>query len=102
LIHTFSWFGLENSLDNPSYQNETENLNNPISIKDIELVFKIFPSKRTSGPDVITGKFHRIFDEKIIITFYNIIFFLKLEQGTIPAHSRRPSQIKQGLSEALN
>lgn len=39
-------------------QEEMANMNSYISIKEIESVAKIFPKKKTSDPNVITGEFY--------------------------------------------
>lgn len=42
---------------------EMENLNRPITSKDIELVIKNLPTERSPGPDGITGKFYQTFED---------------------------------------
>lgn len=39
-------------------QEEMANMNGYISIKEIEIVAKIFPTKKTSDPNVFTGEFY--------------------------------------------
>ena len=44
---------------NPPSHEETENLNRPIMSEEIELVVKIFPTKRSPGPDGFTGELYQ-------------------------------------------
>lgn len=48
-----------------SKQEEIENVNIPISIKETEFEIKDNPTKKTSDPDEFTGKFYHIFKEKL-------------------------------------
>lgn len=43
---------------------KTENLNVPISIKEIEFVVKILPTEKTPCPETSTGEYHQTFSEK--------------------------------------
>ena len=47
-------------------QEERENMNSLIFIKEIEFVVSNFPTKKTPGPDDITGKFYQTHKEKIL------------------------------------
>ena len=47
-------------------QEETENLNNLVSIKEIESVIKHLPTRKSSGPDGFLGEFYQILEEEII------------------------------------
>ena len=64
-------------------QEETENMNGPITSTEIETVIKNLPTNKSPGPDGFTHKFYQIFREELTP------FFLKLfqniaEKGTLP------------------
>ena len=47
-------------------QEEIENLNKPITSKEIESVIKNLPTKNTPGTNSFTPKFYQIFNEELI------------------------------------
>ena len=64
-------------------QEETENINRPITSTEIETVIKNLPTNKTPGPDGFTGEFYQIFREELtpllLKLFQNIA-----EGGTLP------------------
>ena len=64
-------------------QEETENINRPITSSEIETVIKILPTNKRPGPDGFTGKFYQTFREELtpilLKLFQNIA-----ECGTLP------------------
>ena len=45
-------------------QEETENMNRPITSNEIEIVIKNLPTNKSPGPDGFTGVFYQAFREK--------------------------------------
>lgn len=48
-------------------QKEIENLNRPITSKEIESVVKNLPMKKNQGPDGFTGKLYKQFKEELVL-----------------------------------
>ena len=66
---------------------EIENLNRPITSKEIESIIKN-PVKKSSGADCITGEFYQTVKELIPV----LLKLNKIEgEGTFPAQSMRPA-----------
>ena len=64
-------------------QEETENINRPITSTEIETVIKNLPTNKNPGPDAFIGKFYQTFRQELtpilLKLFQNIA-----EGGTLP------------------
>ena len=64
-------------------QEETENMNKPITSNEIETVIKNLPTNRSAGPDSFTGEFSQTFREELTPILLKL--FQKIaEEGTLP------------------
>ena len=59
-------------------QEETENLNRPITSNEIELVIKKLPKNKTPRPHGFTAEFYQTFREDLVSVFLNV--FQKIEE----------------------
>ena len=59
-------------------QEETENMNRPITSTEIETIIKNLPRNKSIGPDDITGEFYQKFREELKPTLVKI--FQKIEK----------------------
>ena len=64
-------------------QEETENINRPITSNEIETIIKNLPTNKNPGPDGFTGEFYQTFREELTPILLKLLQKIA-EGGTLP------------------
>ena len=70
-------------------QEETENMNRPITSNEIETVIKNLPTNKSSGPDGFTDEFYQTFREALTPVLLELFKNLQRKEHS-QTHSVRP------------
>ena len=88
-------------------QEEMENLNRPITSKEIELVIQNLPKNKSPGPDGFPGKFYQTFQEELTPSnsFYeaSITLIPKPDKDSTKKEKNKgiKSQMKEEISQPM-